>query len=137
MGLIKTGIQLAGAYGLLKAGSKAANEFQEKKQSNQNQNQNHQCSCCHHHQQPPHPQQFPPHQQAPLQQVPHHEYGYNNNAQMYSPQGGPQYMNNGPHYANPGPQYQHPPVHYHEGHAPAQRPEQQQPQQGHQHPEWR
>ncbi|GCB25351.1 hypothetical protein AAWM_08236 [Aspergillus awamori] len=128
MGLIKTGIQLAGAYGLLRAGSKAANEFQEKKQSKQD-NQGHQCSCCHHHQQPPYPQQFPP-----VQQVPHHEYGYNN-PQMYPPQGAPQYASNGPHYANPGPQYQHPPVHY-EGHAPVQRSEQQQPQ-GHQWPEWR
>ncbi|GKZ26415.1 hypothetical protein AbraIFM66951_004919 [Aspergillus brasiliensis] len=125
MGLIKTGIQLAGAYGLLRAGSKAANEYQEKKQSKQ-ESQNNQCSCCHHHQQNPYPQQFSP-QQAPLQQVPHHEYGYN--SQMYQPRDGPQYASNGQQYVNPGPQYQHPPVHY-----DGQRPEQQQYQQ---HPEWR
>ncbi|KAJ5587015.1 uncharacterized protein N7459_002780 [Penicillium hispanicum] len=39
MGLIKTGLALAGTYGLIKAASKAANEHEEKKQQRHNQPQ--------------------------------------------------------------------------------------------------
>ncbi|KAJ5528784.1 hypothetical protein N7527_002177 [Penicillium freii] len=39
MGLIKTGIALAGAYGLIKAASKAADKHEEKKQNRQSNSQ--------------------------------------------------------------------------------------------------
>ncbi|KAJ5706090.1 hypothetical protein N7536_001779 [Penicillium majusculum] len=39
MGLIKTGLALAGAYGLIKAASKAAAEHEDKKQNHQNTSQ--------------------------------------------------------------------------------------------------
>ncbi|KAJ5084909.1 hypothetical protein NUU61_009488 [Penicillium alfredii] len=48
MGLIKTGIALAGAYGLMKAGSKAANEHEDKRNQRYRQQQ-----------QPPYTQQPP------------------------------------------------------------------------------
>ncbi|CAI7652660.1 unnamed protein product [Penicillium pancosmium] len=38
MGLIKTGLVLAGGYGLIKAASRAANDHEDKKQNRQNQN---------------------------------------------------------------------------------------------------
>ncbi|KAJ5678960.1 hypothetical protein N7462_007204 [Penicillium macrosclerotiorum] len=39
MGLIKTGLILAGGYGLIKAASKATNDYEVKKQKRQNQQQ--------------------------------------------------------------------------------------------------
>ncbi|KAJ5825275.1 hypothetical protein N7474_002413 [Penicillium riverlandense] len=39
MGLIKTGLALAGGYGLIKAASKAANEYQDKKDKGHSQTQ--------------------------------------------------------------------------------------------------
>ncbi|OOF96798.1 hypothetical protein ASPCADRAFT_129867 [Aspergillus carbonarius ITEM 5010] len=94
MGLIKTGIQLAGAYGLLRAGSKAANEYQEKKQSNQS--QNHQCNCRYHGQsqpqyQPPQnqqPQYQQPHYQQPHYQQPHYQQPHYRESQYQQPQYG-------------------------------------------------
>ncbi|KAJ5217857.1 uncharacterized protein N7469_011482 [Penicillium citrinum] len=38
MGLIKTGLVLAGGYGLIKAASRAANDHEDKKQQRQNKN---------------------------------------------------------------------------------------------------
>ncbi|PWY88092.1 hypothetical protein BO94DRAFT_535100 [Aspergillus sclerotioniger CBS 115572] len=94
MGLIKTGIQLAGAYGLLRAGSKAANEYKEKKQSNQNQNQNqNQHYNCHNHH--GHGQYQQPQYQQPQYQQTHHQqpqYGYDPRT----------YPNAGPQYTPPG-----------------------------------
>ncbi|PYI07752.1 hypothetical protein BO78DRAFT_84019 [Aspergillus sclerotiicarbonarius CBS 121057] len=92
MGLIKTGIQLAGAYGLLRAGSKAANEFQDKKQSNQN--QNHHCNCHHHHEQ----YQQPPYQQPQFQQ-PYQQPQYQQQYQQ------PQYHQQYQQYQQPQPGY--------------------------------
>ncbi|CAL5869043.1 uncharacterized protein PFLUO_LOCUS3271 [Penicillium psychrofluorescens] len=48
MGLIRTGLTLAGGYGLVKAASKAANEYQDKKDQRHSQ---------------PQPQSYPAHQQ--------------------------------------------------------------------------
>ncbi|KAI9926965.1 hypothetical protein ASPWEDRAFT_188128 [Aspergillus wentii DTO 134E9] len=72
MGLIKTGVMLAGAYGLIKTSSKAANDYQEKKNQ-----QSHQCTCHHDHRSnnyapPSHP---PPGYHEP--------YGYNNHSQRH------------------------------------------------------
>ncbi|KAJ5364166.1 uncharacterized protein N7496_009879 [Penicillium cataractarum] len=50
MGLIKTGLTLAGGYGLIKAASKAVNDYEVKKQRRSNQPQNQ------------HQQQYPGHE---------------------------------------------------------------------------
>ncbi|RAK95264.1 uncharacterized protein BO80DRAFT_266656 [Aspergillus ibericus CBS 121593] len=78
MGLIKTGIQLVGAYGLLRAGSKAANEYQEKKKSREN--KNHHCNC-HHHEQYQQPQYQQEYQDT--------QHGYNQGNTKQGPQGTP------------------------------------------------
>ncbi|RAH75650.1 uncharacterized protein BO66DRAFT_467319 [Aspergillus aculeatinus CBS 121060] len=103
MGLIKTGIQLAGAYGLLKVSSKAANDFQEKKQ----QTQARQCQC-HHHHPDHHPQQY---------QQSHYAYDHRMN---YNP-GSVSYRHY-PHYApynsTPYPSHQTMPTAQYEGSMP-------------------
>ncbi|PYI27666.1 hypothetical protein BP00DRAFT_14050 [Aspergillus indologenus CBS 114.80] len=105
MGLIKTGIQLAGAYGLLKVSSKAANDYQEKMQKAQD----HQCQCHHHHHHPDHhTQQY---------QQPHYAYDSRMN---YNPGSGPyqQYPHHTPYNSTPYPPHQTMPMAQHEGPMP-------------------
>ncbi|KAJ5183503.1 hypothetical protein N7492_001119 [Penicillium capsulatum] len=80
MGLIKTGLVLAGGYGLIKSASKAANEHEDKKQRRQS----------------------PPPQQHPGYGPPGNMYGNQYGNQMHHPHGPaqPHPYNQQPYYGN-------------------------------------